>query len=88
MTGPELEACSVALDAFKREQTGADLANYRISVKERPNEFEIIFIPNQPPSVGSGPRRITVGGSTVYGPEVHYLIGKDGYGILKRSFAR
>lgn len=88
MTGPELEACSAALVAFKSDQPRADITNYHISVNEHPNEFEITFIPNQPPSTGSGSRRITLGGSTIYGPVVYYFVSKDKYQILRKSFAR
>ena len=88
MSGPELEACSVALARFKQEQPRAEISNYHISVKEHLNEFEIAFVPNQPSAAGLGPRQITLGGSTLHGPVVYYFISKDKYEILRRSFAR
>jgi hypothetical protein len=88
MTGPEVEASSVALAAFKRDESKADLENYRVSVREHPKEFEVIFIPNQPPLSDSEPNRIILGGATIYGREVHYFVSKDKCEILRRSFAR
>jgi hypothetical protein len=88
MTGPELEACLAALAAFKREQPNADITNYHITVKERHHDFEVVFVPNQPESARSGPRRITLGGSTIYGPVANYIVSKKSYEILRRSFAR
>jgi CO dehydrogenase/acetyl-CoA synthase delta subunit len=90
MTGLQLQACSVALARFKSDESHANIANYKIAVKEYPTEFEVVFIPNQP-SVQDGSsksRQITVGGETAYGREVHYFIAKATYQVLRRSFAR
>ena len=84
MTGPESQACSVALERFKSDEPRSDIANFRVSLSEHPEEFEVIFIPNQPPNQ----TRIVVGGANVYGREVHYFITKNTYEVSRRHFAR
>ena len=90
ITGSELRACSAALERFRIDQARAELTNYQIIVRYHPMEFEIIFIPNQPPSSSSpsGVIEVTVGGGTVYGLEVHYFVDKVTFQISRRHFAR
>ena len=87
--GPELVACSVALEKFRREESKSSVENYSIEVTESPTAFEVVFIPNQPPQdPKSGRREITLGGKTIYGREVHYVVSKDTYKVIRTSFAR
>jgi hypothetical protein len=84
MTGPELQAGSVALMRFRSDEPGSDIANFKVSLTEHAEEFEVIFIPNQPPNQ----TRIVMGGANVYGRVVHYFITKNTYEVSRRSFAR
>jgi hypothetical protein len=90
MTGPELQACSIALVRFKSDEARAEIANYHVTVREHPTEFEVAFIPNQPPSTTSSTqvRTVILGGRTDYGREVHYFVNKDTFEVSRRHFAR
>lgn len=85
MTGAEALACSVALARFQSDEKGADLVNYRVLIRENSDHFDVAFVPNQGPEY---PHRIELGGGTVFGREVHYLVDKINYQITKVHFAR
>jgi hypothetical protein len=82
--GRQLVACSSALERFKEEYPSSDLANFQVAIRDDLFAYEIIFVPNQPPS-SSG---VWVGGSTPYGREVHYHISKTTGELLKTTFGR
>ena len=48
MRALEAVACSMALQSFQRENQGADLAHYTVLVKNTPDAYEIVFVPDQP----------------------------------------
>jgi len=83
MTGTQLVACSTALERFRRDYGGSDLANFQVVIRDDLLVYEIIFVPNQPPS-SSG---IWVGGSTPYGREVHYHVSKTTGRYARRPLA-
>src|SRR5690242_11182676 len=84
MTGPELVACSVALAKFKAEETKSDIKNYTVYVSENETTYEVVFVPNSPPSkTESGILELHLGGGTVLGREVHYIVSKDSYTIVR-----
>jgi hypothetical protein len=84
IAGPQLVACSSALKRFNEEYPNSDLANFQVAIRDDLVAYEIIFVPNQPPS-SSG---VWVGGSTPYGREVHYHVSKTTGEILNTTFGR
>jgi hypothetical protein len=84
------QAVLVAQERFQEDEASSDLKNYTVRVVNLPTAFEVIFIPNLPPlkELSSGEVQVTVGGRTVYGREVHYMVERDTYKITRRSFAR
>ena len=84
MPGRQLVALSSAVERFKEEYPNSDLANFQVVIRDDLVAYEIIFIPNQPPS----PSGVWVGGSTPYGREVHYHFSKTAEEIFKTTFGR
>jgi hypothetical protein len=89
ITGPELVSSSIALQRFKEDEPTSDIANFVIDIRDASGIFEIIFVPNQPPKGATGTTDgVTMGGSTIYGREIHYIISKGNYEIIRKHFAR
>jgi hypothetical protein len=89
MRGTQLMACSDALERFTKEETGSDIARYTINLRETPEAFEVVFVPDQvTPNNPGQSLKVTLGGKTAYGREVHYIISKEKYEILRTFFAR
>jgi hypothetical protein len=84
------QAILAAQERFKVDEANSDLENYTVRVINLPTAFEVLFIPNLPPlkESSSGEVQVTLGGRTVYGREVHYMVERDTYKIIRRSFAR
>jgi hypothetical protein len=86
MTGPELKAASVALNAFSTEFTSWNIENYSVGVRETPDAFEVWLVPN--PDVDNRPKGYIRYGGNAFGKELHYAISKDEYKIIRAVFAR
>jgi hypothetical protein len=82
LTGPQLKACVVALDRFAKETPDAHLANYTVEVSTEREGFEVAFVPLHP--LG----RTARGGETALGKEVHYVVSKQGFEIVRTFWGR
>ena len=88
MTGSELIACSKALNEFTDKNPEIDLSQ-KVLVKHDSGSFEVIFVPNQALSDASAStRQIMVGGRTIYGPEIHYLVSEGTHEITRTFYGR
>jgi hypothetical protein len=87
MTGSELIAGSIALERFRKEESNSDVANFMVEITERSDAFEVVFVPKMPPYDTKRPN-ITIGGGNIYGREVHYVVAKGTFEILRTSFGR
>jgi hypothetical protein len=90
MTGPELMAYCVALEKFKAQETKSEIRNFTIHLSEDSTTYEVVFVPNSPPPKDpkSGVVELHAGGETIYGREVHYIVSKDAYRVLRTFFGR
>ncbi len=89
MTEPEFKAYTIALELFKEKEKGAYLKNFDVKVRDHSDAYEVIFIPKQVATENrEGTVTLSLGGKTAYGREVHYLISKIGYKVIRTSFAR
>ncbi len=89
LTGKQLMACFAALERFREEEIGSDIAYYTVHVRETSDTFEVVFVPDQvPPKNPGGPLEVTLGGKTAHGREVHYIVSKDQNQIQRTFFAR
>ena len=81
MSGPELKAASVALNAFDAEYTSWDIKNYSVGVRETPDAFEVWLCPYA--DLENRPKNYIGYGEYTLGKEVHYTISKDEYKITR-----
>lgn len=89
ITGSALMACAVALEDFRNHESGSNIENFIVHIRDNVGAFEVIFVPNQTPQdPDSTTYNLTVGGKTSYGREVHYVISKDTYEVVRKHFAR
>ncbi|SRR6266436_8514107 len=79
----EAKAVCVALASYQATSPKADLRHFQIIVGTDGKNFDIIFLPDPDPS-----DPYPVGGSTKYGAEVHYIISRRTYKILRTHLAR
>jgi hypothetical protein len=84
MTGPQLKAASVAMEAFTKEFTSWDIQNYSVGIKETPDAFDVWLSPNLDPDNVSADR--IVYGKNKFGKEVHYTISKGEYKVIRMRF--
>src|ERR1700722_13877827 len=80
LTGPELKATRVALDAFTSEFTSWNIENYSIGVRETLDTFEVWLSPN--PDIDHRPKDYIGYGKNTFGKEIHYTISRDEYKII------
>ena len=81
MTGPELKAASLALNAFNAEYTSSDIKNYSVGVRETPDAFEVRLCPYA--DLENRPKDFIGYGEYLLGKEIHYTISKDEYKITR-----
>jgi hypothetical protein len=81
MTGPELKATRVAMDAFTAEFTSSNIENYSVGVRETPDAFEVWLSPV--PDLEHRPKDWIGYGKNTFGKEVHYTISKGEYKITR-----
>jgi len=87
LTGPEAAAISVAVDAFKKIYAKPDLRHYTVELVRHKDELEITFVPDNPEKVDSR-HPGTLGGGTVYGPDMTYVVSLKTFKILRYNFYR
>jgi len=83
MTGPELKAATLALNAFNAEYTSFDIKNYSVGVRETFDAFEVWLCPNA--DLENRPKDYIGYGAYFLGKEIHYTISKDEYKITRTS---
>ena len=94
ISGREAEAVALAVKTFQAEHRKepkfyGDLKHYTVSIERQGQQVDIIFIPDPSPKPRNVPEPyLELGGSTVYGSEVHYIISLDRMKILKEHYAR
>jgi len=79
----DAKAVCVALAECQRTSPKADLRHFSIIVDRDGNNYDIVFLPDRGPG-----EELLVGGSTKYGAEVHYIISRRTFKILKMHLAR
>ena len=79
----DAKAICVALVEYQRTSPKADLRHFSIIVDRERNNYDIVFLPDRGPG-----EELLVGGSTKYGAEVHYIISRRTFKILKMHLAR
>jgi hypothetical protein len=88
LIGAEAEAISVAVEAFKKIYAKPALRHYTVQLaRRRKNELEITFVADNPEKVDSG-HPGTVGGGTIYGPDMTYVVSLKTFKILRYNFYR
>jgi hypothetical protein len=94
VTGREAEAIALAVNTFQAEHRKepkfyGDLKHYTVSIERQGRQVDVVFIPDRSPKPRNVPEPyLELGGSTVYGSEVHYIISLDRMKILKEHYAR
>jgi hypothetical protein len=90
MSDPASRAAAAATAQFKIEEPASNLDNYSVIVNELKDAFEVQFLPKQPPLQisESGKFVVIFGGRTEFGRFVRYLVAKDTYSIVRRTYAR
>ncbi len=79
----EAKAICVALAALLASAPKVDLPHYAVLVGREGKNFDIVFLPDS----GPGEENM-VGGETMYGAEVHYIISPRTYKILEVHYAK
>ncbi len=75
----------MAVDAFTKQFTW-DIQNYTVGIKETHDTFEVWLVPDlDTDNLLAGD---IVYGRNKFGKEVHYVISKDEYKIVRIEFAR
>jgi hypothetical protein len=87
LTGAEAAALSVAVEAFKKIYAKPDLRHYTVELARRKNELEITFVSDNPEKVDSK-HPGTVGGGTIYGPDMTYVVSLKTFKIVRYNFYR
>ena len=87
LTGAEAAAISVAVEAFKKIYAKPDLRHYSVELVRHKDELEITFVPENPEKVDSS-QPGTLGGGTVYGPDMTYVVSLKTFKILHYNFYR
>jgi hypothetical protein len=83
-----LEASSTALRLFLKEQKGIDKRHFRVFIKESGTDVEVSFVPDPSPE-NQGCKgadcyiTMDVGGETVYGRSVTYVISRESGKLIK-----
>jgi hypothetical protein len=81
MTGPELKAVTLVLNAFNAEYPSSDIKNYNVGVRETPDVFEVWLCPYA--DLANRPKDYIGYGEYFLGKEIHYTISKDEYKITR-----
>jgi hypothetical protein len=81
LTGLQLKACAVALEQFSKRYPTAQLDHFTVIAKDETDGFEVIFLPE----CDNWQER---GGVTKYGDEVHYVVSRDKFEIVRTYFGR
>ena len=87
VAGAEAAAISVAVEAFKKIYARPDLRHYSVEFARRKNELEITFVAENPEKVDNR-HPGTVGGGTIYGPDMTYVVSLKTFKILRYNFYR
>lgn len=82
----DLQAVKVAMSHFRRLNPGVDLKHYDLELTRRPNEFEIVFIADDPDR--HPPPDARTGSGTIYGPDMTYIMSIPQLKIVRYSFHR
>src|SRR5947209_657996 len=98
-TGREAQAIALAVHTFKTTRyprrrsddlAYGDLDHFTVSLERHNDELEVIFVPDPSPK----PQRyknvpyLELGGTSVYGSEVHYHISLRRMKILRETYGR
>ncbi len=76
LTGIQLKACLVALQHFSKSYPTAQLNHFIVIAKDKPDGFEVMFLPNFDNSTEHGSK-------TVFEEEVHYFVSQDKFEIIQ-----
>jgi hypothetical protein len=87
LTGAEAAAISIAVEAFKKIYAKPDLRHYTVELARRKNELEITFVADNPEKVDNK-HPGTVGGGTIYGPDMTYVVSLKTFKIVRYNFYR
>jgi hypothetical protein len=87
LAGDEAAAISVAVEAFKKIYAKPDLRHYTVDFVRRKNELEVTFVPDDPQKVDSRHPGV-LGGETVYGPAMTYVVSLKTLKIVRYNFYR
>jgi hypothetical protein len=96
LTGHEAEAVALAVNTFQSEHRKdpnfyGDLRHYSVFLERMGTRVDVTFVPDRSPrpsNIPKGQPYLELGGSSVYGSEVHYIIALDRMKILKEHYAR
>ena len=87
LAGDEAAAISVAVEAFKKIYAKPDLRHYTVELARHKNELEVTFMAHDPERVDSR-HPGTVGGGTIYGPDMTYVVSLKTFQIVRYNFYR
>ena len=87
LAGDEAAAISVAVEAFKKIYAKPDLRHYTVELARRKNQLEVTFVPDDPQKVDSRHPGV-LGGDTVYGPAMTYVVSLKTFKIVRYNFYR
>ena len=83
LSGQQLKACMVALAEYERFAQKAPTEHYTVWVTDLPEGIEVVFVP-----YGPNDKTTMKGGGSEYGDEIHYLISRDTFEVVRVTFAR
>ena len=83
LSGAQLKACMAALAEYERFAHKAPTEHYTVWVTDLPEGIEVVFVP-----YGPNDKITTRGGTSEYGDEIHYLISRDTFKVVRVTFAR
>lgn len=84
LSGPQLKASAIALEAFTKDFKSWDIQNYSIGVRETLDVFEVWLSPNLDPGTDFSDH--IAYGLNKFGKEVHYTISKGRYEVIRVRF--
>ena len=81
LSGAQLKAYSVGLEAFLNTPDAHNLEHYIIHLAKEDDSYDVVFQPETTPEDG-------LGGYTKYGREIHYIVSKKDYKVLRMHYAK
>jgi len=79
----EAKAICVAFAAFQASAPKADLRHFSVLVHTEGKNYDVVFLPDPGPG-----EEFLAGGETKYGAEVHYIISRRTFAVVRKEFAK